>query len=73
MWSVSWDMRVINRKDLCGGGIRDWVVLITGNGIAISMIRLCCDVSVICNRMQLMPRAGFYPRTIFVLSSEILL
>ncbi len=57
---------------ICVGGIRDWVVLITGNGISISMIRSCSDVSAICNRKPLSPRAGFQPRKIFVLSREIL-
>ncbi len=55
------------------GGIRDWVVLKTGNGISISMIRLCTEVSAICNRKPLIPGAGCYPRAIFVLSGEILL
>ncbi len=37
------------------GGIRDCVVLKTGNGIYISMIRLCSDVSAICNRKPWIP------------------
>ncbi len=35
-------------------GIRDWVVLKTGNGTSISMIRLCPDVSDICSHGSLM-------------------
>ncbi len=45
----------------------------TGNWIFISMIRLCTDVSTICNRKSWIPGAGCYPRAIFVLSGEILL
>ncbi len=37
------------------GGIRDWVVLKTGNGISIIMIRLCTDISPICNRKSWIP------------------
>ncbi len=55
------------------GRIRDWVLLKTGNGISISMIRLWTEVSAICNRMSWIPGAGCFPRAIFVLSGEILL
>ncbi len=55
------------------GGIRDGVVLKTGNGIFIRMIRLCTDVSAICNRKSWIPGAGCYPSAIFVLSGDILL
>ncbi len=55
------------------GGIRDWVVLKTGNGISIGMIRLYPDVSAICNRNSWILEVGCYPRAIFVLSGEILL
>ncbi len=45
----------------------------TGNGISISMIRLCSDVTALCNRKSWIPVVGCYPRAIFVLSGEILL
>ncbi len=54
-------------------GIRDWVVMKAGNGISISMIKLCTDIIPICNRRSWIPGAGCYPTAIFVLSGEILL
>ncbi len=69
LWTVISEYQI---GKICVGRIRDWVVLITGNGISIR-IRSCSDVSAICNRKPLIPRAEFHPRTIFVLSKKILL
>ncbi len=74
MWCDIWtEISEKAIEKICVGWGKRLICTEYWEGISISMIRLCTDISTICNGKPCISAAGSHSRAIFVLSREILL